>query len=113
MAQWNPSWKAEVGLNHVGAYQVSGQPYASGNLDCGNAKQVEFPYVTRWLQVIKKPSPCVLGFLNWEFPGVIILLARPLHRLPQVVRECWKQRFLKCGYIARATLLPRPMLWLA
>jgi len=70
MANWNPSWKTEVGLNHVGAYQVSGQPYASGNLDCGNAKQVEFPYVTRWFQVINREAfPVRVGFSQLGVSG--------------------------------------------
>ena len=43
-----------VGLNNVGSYQVSGMPFASGNLDAtsGTALKVEFPRVTRWVQII-------------------------------------------------------------
>jgi hypothetical protein len=43
-----------VGLNNVGSYQVSGIPFASGNLDAtsGTALKVEFPTVTRWVQII-------------------------------------------------------------
>lgn len=47
-----------VGLNNVGSYQVSGIPFASGNLtapagDSGDPPlKIEFPYVTRWVKVI-------------------------------------------------------------
>jgi hypothetical protein len=47
------SYLAEVGINHVPAYQVSGRPFASASIDgtiSGGAK-VEFPYVTRWIYV--------------------------------------------------------------
>ena len=54
MANNSPTmrWPAEVGINHVGAYEVSGRPFASGNIDAGNAQKVEFPFVTRWVQII-------------------------------------------------------------
>ena len=51
MANWNPSWEAHVGINHVGAYQVSGQPFVSGGISPGTAEKVEFPYVTRWVVI--------------------------------------------------------------
>jgi len=43
-----------AGLNNVGSYQVSGAPFASGNLDAtgGDPLKVTFPYVTRWVQII-------------------------------------------------------------
>lgn len=42
-----------VGLNNVGSYQVSGMPYASGSIDCtASYVTIEFPYVTRWIQII-------------------------------------------------------------
>jgi hypothetical protein len=43
-----------AGLGNVGSYQVSGIPFASGNLDAtgGTALKVTFPYVTRWVQII-------------------------------------------------------------
>lgn len=50
------TWNLEPGLNHVGAYQVSGTPWASGSIDGkhGNRPggyEVVFPYVTRWFQI--------------------------------------------------------------
>jgi len=62
MANFNPSWKAEVGLNNVGAYQVSGQPYAIGGLACNNATKIEFPFVTRWVQIHVDAGPVRVGF---------------------------------------------------
>lgn len=41
------------GLGHVGSYQVSGIPFASGSLtSAGGIVTVTFPYVTQWVQII-------------------------------------------------------------
>ncbi len=62
------SWNLEPGLNNVGSYQVSGQPYASGNIDAKHGLrpggyEVTFPYVTRWFKVINNgTTPCQVGF---------------------------------------------------
>ena len=51
------SWKTGVGLNHVGAYQVSGVPFASASIDCKTPSggfEIVFPYVTRWFQITNK-----------------------------------------------------------
>tara|TARA_A100001515_G_scaffold102632_1_gene83291 strand:+ start:2382 stop:2801 length:420 start_codon:yes stop_codon:yes gene_type:complete len=61
------SWKTDVGVNHVGAYQVSGRPYATGSIDAtgsADAVRVEFPKVTRWVQVINRDdvNPCKVAF---------------------------------------------------
>ena len=45
------SWKMDVGINAVGAYQVSGRPFASGSINCLTATKVSFPYVTRWIYI--------------------------------------------------------------
>ena len=46
------SWKAEVGINHTPAYQVSGRPFASASVIYDTtARAVELPYVSRWFQV--------------------------------------------------------------
>ena len=44
---------AGVGLRNVGSYQVSGQPFLTGslNLDVGKVHMVEFPFVTKRIQV--------------------------------------------------------------
>ncbi len=53
MSNFIKSYQANVGLNHVPAYQVSGQPFASGSIDgtTGTAVRIQFPYVTRWVQI--------------------------------------------------------------
>ena len=57
------SWKTDVGVNHVGAYQVSGRPFASGSINATSAVKVEFPKVTRWIYVVNHGgADCRLGF---------------------------------------------------
>ena len=59
-----PNWNHEAGLNNVGSYQVSGRPFASGSIDAGTVTKVEFPYVTRWVQIINNDTgnACKVGF---------------------------------------------------
>jgi hypothetical protein len=56
MSNFIKSYQANVGLNHVPAYQVSGQPFAQGGLEApisgSTPIKVEFPYVTRWVAVV-------------------------------------------------------------
>ena len=44
------------GINHVGAYQVSGKPFASGAIEAlvAGPVQIIFPGVTSWLYVINR-----------------------------------------------------------
>ena len=57
------SWKMDVGISHVGAYQVSGKPYAQADVDASSAVTVSFPYVTKWVQVTNKTiTPLKVGF---------------------------------------------------
>ncbi len=64
------SWNLEAGLNHVGAYQVSGRPYASASINCKlddvplTECTVTFPYVTRWFKVVNhdESNACKVGF---------------------------------------------------
>ena len=70
MANFTKSWHMEVGLNHVPAYQVSGVPFASGSIDAahgataGQAVEISFPYVTRWVKIINNDitASCKVGF---------------------------------------------------
>ena len=65
MSNWSdPSWKMRVGINHVPAFQTSGRPFASGGIDANADQQVvNFPYVTRWIQVVNDGSGSVkVGF---------------------------------------------------
>ena len=65
------SWKAEVGINHTPAYQVSGRPFASASVIYDTtARVVKFPYVTRWVQVVNKTNvPLRMGFSSLGVTG--------------------------------------------
>jgi len=57
------SWKTDVGLNHVGAYQVSGRPFVTGGVNAATTTKVEFPATTRWLYVLNQSTdPVRVGF---------------------------------------------------
>ena len=56
MAEFRKSYRADVGLNHVPAYQVSGRPFATGSVDVTTATKVDFPYLTRWFQSLNLAS---------------------------------------------------------
>jgi hypothetical protein len=59
MAQGNYSYKP--GLGAVGAYQVSGTPYVTGNVDASSTTvQLDFPKVTQWV-VISNPAGAALS----------------------------------------------------
>ena len=58
-----------AGINHVGAYQVSGAPFATASLDGKHGHRpgghkVQFPYLTRWFKIINKDASndCKVGF---------------------------------------------------
>ena len=61
------SWKMHAGINHAPAYQVSGIPFCSGGINAratAVAKEVAFPYVTRWVTIINNDvsNACKVGF---------------------------------------------------
>ena len=57
------SWKTDVGVNHVGAYQVSGRPFATGSVDCSTTTEITFPTIARWVVVINNAnSAAKVGF---------------------------------------------------
>ena len=63
MANFTKSYKANVGLNHTPAYQVSGRPFATASIDGQNAVKVDFTFVTRWVQVTNTSGNAVrVGF---------------------------------------------------
>ena len=65
----NP-WHIAAGLNHVGAYQVSGIPFAQGGIDATNATKVSFPYVTRWVYIVNTGASDVkVGFSELGVEG--------------------------------------------
>ena len=49
------SWKLAPGINHVGSYQVSGKPYASGAclapVTGATSFVLRFPSVTKWVHI--------------------------------------------------------------
>ncbi len=68
----NSYWTAQVGINHAPAYQVSGRPYASGDVDASDAVAVNFPYVTRWVKIINKNAfPMRVGFSEKGVSGSV------------------------------------------
>jgi hypothetical protein len=65
------SWPGP-GLNHVGAYQVSGQPFATGSIQANSeAVKVSFPQVTRWVKIINNSTTdvCKVGFSSAGVQG--------------------------------------------
>jgi hypothetical protein len=65
MADFIKSYRANVGINHVPAYQVSGRPFASGSIDAtvAGGHKIEFPYLTRWIYVANHGNGnCRLGY---------------------------------------------------
>jgi hypothetical protein len=70
MSNFIKSYQANVGLNHTPAYQVSGQPYATSGVNASSAVAVNFPYVTRWFQVINySTTPLRVGFSQTGVEG--------------------------------------------
>ena len=54
-----------AGLNNVGSYQVSGIPYATGSVGAEAGVTINFPYVTRWIQITNSGSADLLyGYSN-------------------------------------------------
>jgi|TARA_R110000787_G_scaffold101583_1_gene207130 hypothetical protein len=63
------SWDTGQGLNAVGAYQVSGRPFASGSVNAllgarPGGHEIVFPYVTRWFKVVNNDplNDCKIAF---------------------------------------------------
>ena len=53
-------FKYSMGLNHAGAYQVSGVPFVTGNLTApasgSEPFKIEFPSVTRWFTITSEAN---------------------------------------------------------
>jgi hypothetical protein len=58
------SWRTGVGVNHVGAYQVSGRPFATGSCMASSSLRVDLPKISRWVQIINRDplNSCQVGF---------------------------------------------------
>ena len=66
---------AQVGLNNVGSYQVSGIPYITGSdsFPKGQEEKITFPYVARSVCVINQASvPLRIHFNSTGSPGNVI-----------------------------------------
>ena len=79
------SWKTDIGVNHVGAYQVSGKPFAKGNINALTATKVEFPKVTRWIYVVNNSgNDLKLGFSEAGVEGSdYVLIGRKDNQMQQ------------------------------
>ena len=61
------AFRYSAGLGNVGSYQVSGMPFATGSLGTPRGREilVEFPYVTKWVQIVNNngsAQPMIVGF---------------------------------------------------
>ncbi|MHA2303603.1 MAG: hypothetical protein ACXACD_21905 [Candidatus Thorarchaeota archaeon] len=93
MSNFIKSYQANVGLNHAPAYQVSGQPFASGSINAATATKVEFPYVTRWIYVVNRGGADVrVGFSQAGVEGTnyfVVEQSEDSQRLELKVSELW------------------------
>lgn len=60
---------AVPGLNNVGSYQASGQPFATGGINASTVQQISFPYVTKYFQVINSDGSNALR-VGFSLAGV-------------------------------------------
>lgn len=119
MSNFIKSYQANVGLNHVPAYQVSGQPFASGSINASTAVKVEFPYVTRWIYVINHDNGasnhCRIGFSQTGVEGSNYFRIGPQSaaegtqntgRLELKVSEIWLSGSTSVDIVAGLTSIP-------
>ncbi len=119
MANFTKSWRAEVGLNHTPAYQVSGRPFASGSIDARatDGHKIEFPYVTRWIYVANHgAADCRVGYsqagvLGSNYLRVALLdadgnSAPATVRLEVKVSEIWLSGSNSVDVMAGLTTIP-------
>ena len=117
MSNFIKSYQANVGLNHVPAYQVSGQPFASGSIDASTATKIEFPYVTRWIYVTNHDNSehCRIGFSQAGVEGTNYLRVGPetgaegtqsTARLELKVSEIWLSGSGEVDIMAGLTSIP-------
>jgi hypothetical protein len=115
MSNFIKSYQANVGLNHVPAYQASGQPFATASIDASEAVPVELPYVSRWFQVINAdPTPLKVGFSQAGVEGTNFLIVdasgsagygkSEVYELK--VSQVWLSGSSQCGVLAGLTSIP-------
>mgnify|MGYP003145542432 CR=1 FL=1 len=90
------SWKMNVGINNVASYQVSGRPFASGNINAADAHKIEFPFVTRWIMITNKSEAGGTGVrVGYSEAGIsgsnyfVIPSGSASERLEVKVSEIW------------------------
>ena len=119
MSNFIKSYQANVGLNHTPAYQVSGQPFATGSINASTAVKVEFPYVTRWIYVVNHDSGasdhCRIGFSRTGVEGTNYFRIGPQSaaegsqntgRLELKVSEIWLSGSGEVDIVAGLTSIP-------
>jgi hypothetical protein len=119
MSNFIKSYQANVGLNHVPAYQVSGQPFATGSINANTAVKVEFPYVTRWIYVVNHDGGatkhCRIGFSRTGVEGTNYFRIGPQSaaegtqntgRLELKVSEIWLSGSTSVDVVAGLTSIP-------
>jgi hypothetical protein len=113
------SWRANVGLNHTPAYQVSGRPFATGSVDTtvSGGHKIEFPYVTRWIYVANHGNDaCRIGYsqlgvlgtnyLRVAMPDADANSAPATVRLEVKVSEIWLSGSNSVDVMAGLTTIP-------
>jgi hypothetical protein len=110
MSNFIKSYQANVGLNHAPAYQVSGQPFASGSINAATVTKVEFPYVTRWIYVVNRGGADVrVGFSQAGVEGTnyfVVEQSEDSQRLELKVSELWLTGSGVVDVIAGLTSVP-------
>ena len=118
MSNFIKSYQANVGLNHVPAYQVSGQPFATGSVSAATATKIEFPYVTRWIYVVNHDGTnhCRVGFSQIGVEGTNYFRLSPesagaeqtqhSQRLELKVSELWVSGSTSVDIVAGLTSIP-------
>jgi hypothetical protein len=116
MSNFIKSYQANVGLNHTPAYQVSGQPYVTASIDASSgAVSADFPYVSRWFQVINAgATPVKVGFSQAGVDGnnyfIVNASGSEGYGISEVyelkVSQVWLSGSSQCGVLAGLTSIP-------
>jgi len=110
MSNFIKSYQANVGLNHAPAYQVSGQPFASGSVNGATATKVEFPYVTRWIYVVNRGGADLrVGFSEAGVEGTnyfVVPNGETSQRLELKASELWISGSGVVDVVAGLTSIP-------
>lgn len=115
MADFIKSYQSNVGLNHVPAYQVSGRPFVESK-NAGSAAKVDFPYVTRWFQVLNNSSsPVRVGFSQAGVEGATNFFQVDASGSSGIgksevyemkISELWLSGSTQCAVVAGLTTVP-------